>query len=244
MHSRTAQVFGVLLRGPLGPSDVDPDDIRDLACDTTAPGRVCRPPTTEPPRPSEPSSGGGGGGGWGDLGALGQIFVFGLIALFLALVIWLLVRNFGERRADDEGGDEDDLDEAVDDAVDERVVDHGSPPDRWRRRAAEARSAGDHREAVRCEYRALVGDLARGGHVDEIPGRTSGEERAQITELAPGLGDRGRDVARQFDRAADIFDAAWFDDAPVTATDDERFTAAAEAVLGVLLSSSGRRGRR
>ena len=39
---------------PLGPIDVDPDDVRDRACDVTAPGRVCEPPTPDaPPDPPD-----------------------------------------------------------------------------------------------------------------------------------------------------------------------------------------------
>ena len=75
------------------------------------------------------------------------------------------------------------------------------------------------------EYRALVGDLARAGYVDEIPGRTSGEERAQVAEIAPRLGEAGRAVSSEFDVAADTFDVAWFDDGVVTRGDDERFLA-------------------
>ena len=40
--------------GPLGPSDVDPDDIRDVACDATAPSQVCNPPVREPDSPEPP----------------------------------------------------------------------------------------------------------------------------------------------------------------------------------------------
>ena len=46
------------------------------------------------------------------------------------------------------------------------------------------------RDAIRCRYRALVGDLARRGMIDEIPGRTSGEERVQMAAAAPGELDR------------------------------------------------------
>jgi hypothetical protein len=99
-------------------------------------------------------------------------------------------------------------------------------------------------EAVRCQYRALIGDLARSGYVDEIPGRTSGEERQQVAEIAPRLGELGRDVARQFDVAADTFDEAWFDDSEVTTGDDKRFLAAEQAVLDVVLTGVGKRDGR
>jgi hypothetical protein len=226
----------VLLRGfarsvdPLGPRDIDPDRIRDGACDVTAPGRICNPSTPNPPREPDTPSG-------SPLGALADLVVLVLVVALAAALVWLAVRFLAGRRVGSADDDEEhlDVDESIDEAVDARVVDHETPPDRWRRRAAEHRERGDYRESVRCEYRALVGDLARAGHVDEIPGRTSGEERAQLRELAPQLGERGRDVAEQFDTAADTFDAAWFDDGEVTRDDDDRFVAAARQVLGVVM---------
>lgn len=228
--------------GPLGPTDVDPDDARDRACEATDPGRICNPSTPEPPSrtPDVPNPGGGGAG------IFGQLLVVLLVAVLVLALAWLVKRwldGGGVRRHDDDEEEALDVDEAVDEIIDARIVDHETPPDRWRRLAFEARSSGDHREAVRCQYRALVGDLARSGYVDEIPGRTSGEEREQVAEIAPLLGDVAREVARQFDIAADTFDRAWFDDADVTAADDDRFLSAERAVLDVVLS--GRRaGRR
>jgi Domain of unknown function (DUF4129) len=230
---------------PLGPNDIDPDRIRDGACDATAPGSVCSPrPRDAPDLPdSNPSSAPGVGG-------LANIFVLMLVVALAVALAWLAFKYFGGERLDvdaDDDEDRTDIDESIDEAVDARVVDHDTPPDRWRRRAAEHRERGDFRESVRCEYRALVGDLARAGHVDEIPGRTSGEERAQVRDLAPGLGQRGPDVSAQFDVAADTFDSAWFDDGAVTRDDDQRFVAASQSVLDVMLAGAGLRrvgGRR
>lgn len=113
------------------------------------------------------------------------------------------------------------------------------------RRAQEHRDRAEYRESIRCQYRALVGDLARAGFVDEIPGRTSGEERTQVAELAPRRNVAERGVVEAFSIAADTFDTAWFDDGVVVAADDERFLAAERTVLdAVLAPSSGRLGRR
>ena len=228
---------------PLGPSPIDPERARTIACEVTAPPAACalaEPSTTVPVGPgSTPPS-------VGFLGLVGQTLIVVLVVVLVAVVVWAVARRGWLGAVDDDGDDDDaDLDEDLDGAVAPRAIDHETPPERWRRRAAEARAGGDLREAVRCEYRALVGDLARAGHVDEIPGRTSGEERAQLAELAPGLGDRGRDVVERFGVAADTFDAAWFDDAEVTAADDERFTAASHEVLAVLgPAATGGRSRR
>lgn len=226
---------------PLGPTDVDPDDARDRACEVTGSGRICNPSTPEPSGtpPDLPNPGTGGAG------IFGQLLVVLLVAVLLLALAWLVKRwldGGGGRRHHDDEGETLDVDEAVDELIDARVVDHETPPDRWRRLASEARSSGDHREAVRCQYRALVGDLAGSGYVDEIPGRTSGEERDQVAEIAPLLGAVGREVARQFDIAADTFDSAWFDDAEVTAADDDRFLSAERGVLDVVLSAK-RAGR-
>jgi len=224
--------------GPLGPVDQQPDVARDLACDLTAADRLCSPPEPEPRDPDDfdfdPPGEIGAGAGFGGVGTLLVIVL--VIALMVAVgwVVLSIVRN----RTPIDDTDADDLDEDLEDVAEERIVDEDRPPDRWRRAAGEHRAAGRFREAVRCEYRALVGDLARAGHVDEIPGRTSGEERAQVRALAPG-------VAPSFDVAADIFDAAWFDDAAVTRDRDERFVAAATLVLDdVLAGAALKRARR
>lgn len=205
---------------PLGPVSDDPDVVRDVACDLTASSQTCTPPEPEFDFdvPVEAPSVAAGGGG------LGFLLIALLVLALLATVAWLVVLVARQRRAGSDEDEDEDLDEDLDATVAERIVDHDRPPARWRRAAGEHRSAGRWRDAVRCEYRALVGDLARAGFVDEIPGRTSGEERRQVARLAP-------DVAARFDEAADVFDEAWFGDVVVTPDDDARFRRAAEAVL-------------
>ena len=219
---------------PLGPGDVDPDTARDRACDVTTTGRICNPPEPDAPDPPEPPDVSGVGDASGGVGALGNVLVVLLVIALVVAVVWLVMRWLGD--ADRLGDDDEleDLDEDIDEIVDARIVDEETPPDRWRRLAAEARGRGDFRESVRCRYRALIGDLARAGYVDEIPGRTSGEEREQVAELAP-------DIARDFDVAAGTFDEAWFNHLPVTVADDERFEAAERTVLDAVLSGAGRR---
>ncbi len=226
---------------PLGPSDIDPDDARDRACDVTSAGRICNPPEPDPARPPDPPDLPNPNSG---AGFFGQLLVALLVLALIVAIVWLVMRwldGSSVRNGDGDDGEVSDIDEAVDEVVDSRIIDHETPPDRWRRLAQEARAAGDHREAVRCQYRALVGDLARAGYVDEIPGRTSGEEREQVAEIAPRLGEAGRDVARQFSIAADTFDEAWFDDGEVASGDDERFLAAERGVLDVVLTHAGKR---
>ena len=53
--------------------------------------------------------------------------------------------------------------------LDEVQIDPDNSPADWRTRSQGHRAAGQHRDALRCEYRALVGDLARRHLLDEIP---------------------------------------------------------------------------
>ena len=216
-----------LLRGatdPLGPTGQDPDAPRDLACDLTASQRVCAPAQPRPQEPPDfdvPDASAVAGAG----SVLSTLLVVLLVLALVAAIAWLAMVLVRQRRPPGEVDDDVDVDEDIDDDnPPDRIIDDERPPQRWRRLAAEHRDAGRFREAIRCEYRALVGDLARAGFVDEIPGRTSGEERAQLRELAPS-------VAPRFDEAADLFDRAWFDDAPTSSIDDERFQASARVVL-------------
>ena len=197
---------------PFGPPPIDPDPV----CNPSVPD----PPDIDPPA-GEVAAGTGG---------VGQLLILLLVLLLVAALAWVFwqwwsSRHGSSKRPGDVDEDDLDADEDVDGPL--RIIDEERPPDRWRRVAAEHRSNGEFRDAIRCEYRALVGDLARAGLVDEIPGRTSGEERAQIADLA------GTDapVTAQFAVAADVFDVAWFDDRPTTAADDERFLAAQRVVL-------------
>ena len=252
MERALAQV----VQGPLGPTDIDPDDIRDQACSVTASTGICSPSPADPPDlPDAPDLPGAG------LAAtLADLLFLVLVLALVAGLVWLIVRFVrGSRRArsDDDDDVETDLDESVDGGLGARIVDHGTSPGEWRRRADEHAARGDYRDAVRCRYRALVGDLARAGYVDEIAGRTSGEERAQVavtvnrlSRARPASGD-GVDVATSaarvttsFDRAAGTFDAAWFDDEPVSTDDHDRFVADEEVVLLALASDPQNRRRR
>lgn len=223
----------MLIRGadgdPFGPADIDPDATRDVACGLTASEGRCSPPEPNPADFDPPDLTGGGAA----FGPIGTLLVVLLVAALVIVVFWMVTKAISDRNMDDDD-DPVDLDEDLDEGVAERIIDAQRPPDRWRSAAAEHRAAGRFRDAVRCEYRALVGDLARAGAIDEIPGRTSGEERTQLAVLAPEAGQK-------FDDAADVFDEAWFDDNVVTAADDVRFVAASSAALDLFLTRTGQR---
>lgn len=223
-----------IVDGPLGPTGQDPDAPRDLACDLTVSQRVCSPTEPEPPDPPDidlPDPGVAAAGG----SVVASILVVVLVAALVAAIAWLVVVLIRQRRPQEED-EEEEIDVDIDEDLgigdsQQRIIDDERPPQRWRGLARQHREAGEFRDAVRCEYRALVGDLARAGIVDEIPGRTSGEERAQLRVIAPS-------VALAFDEAADIFDQSWFDDPPTTVEVDERFQQMARAVLDDVLNTA------
>jgi hypothetical protein len=205
------------------PVDQDPAEVRDVACHLLAPDAVCNPTTPEPP-PEPPDL------GW--LQAVLQLLVWAALVAVVVLALWALWRALAARRrrrggADDDDGEVDGDGEPVVVEVEdlpERVIDTVRTPQQWRDEALEHERAGRYREALRCRYRALVGDLARRGVLDELPGRTTGEERAQLRELAP-------DVAAPFAHAASTFDEVWFGDLPVTAEVHRGFVDDESAVL-------------
>jgi uncharacterized protein YggT (Ycf19 family) len=104
------------------------------------------------------------------------------------------------------------------------VVDRSREPADWRAEADDHARHGRFRDALRCRYRALVGDLARRGLLDEIPGRTTGEEREQLRATAPV-------AASEFGDATDLFDRVWYGDEPTGAGEDDRFRSLADAVM-------------
>jgi Domain of unknown function (DUF4129) len=112
------------------------------------------------------------------------------------------------------------------------VVDRSREPADWRAEADEHARHGRFRDALRCRYRALVGDLARRGLLDEIPGRTTGEERDQLRATAPV-------AANEFGVATDLFDRAWYGDEPTGSGEDDRFRSLADAVMAKAAGSDG-----
>ncbi len=204
--------------GALGTVNQDPDAVREQACRIVSTNsRVCAPPTTSVPR---------GSSGSFDLSFLGALF-WVLLILALVLVLAAVFRSVGNRsprRKSADSDDDEDLDELESGVV---AVDRSREPVDWRREADAHRTAGRFRDALRCRYRALVGDLARRGLIDEIPGRTTGEERAQLRVVRPA-------ASSPFDQAADLFDDAWYGHLPVDETADDRFQRLEQHVLGAL----------
>lgn len=96
--------------------------------------------------------------------------------------------------------------------------------DDWRAEAAAHEKQGRWRAGLRCRYRALVADLAQRGLVDEVPGRTTGEYRAEVGENVPK-------VAPEFSGATELFEAAWYGNRPTGEEESARFRELADRVL-------------
>lgn len=96
--------------------------------------------------------------------------------------------------------------------------------DDWRAEASAHEKDGQWRAALRCRYRALVADLAQRGLVDEVPGRTTGEYRAEVNENVPT-------VAPEFGGATELFEAAWYGNRPTGEEESARFRQLADRVL-------------
>lgn len=204
---------------PFEPIEQDPDTVREEACRLVSrDSSVCAPPDTRPP----PTGSGGGGFNLDWLAALiWLVLIVAVIALLAYLVRFFIDRSGRGRKKKQESDETDDLDHVEQAAV---AIDRSREPTNWRAEADEHRRAGRYREALRCRYRALVGDLARRGLIDEIPGRTTGEERSQLRQVQPTAGN-------PFTSAADLFDDAWYGHHTVDADDDERFQSFERDVL-------------
>ena len=211
----------------LGPVDQDPDEVRDDACRIlSGDPSVCEPAETLPPRTPE-----GGGGLALDLFSL---ILWVVLIAAVAFLVYVVVRAAMKRSGITKrrrSGTDDGIDDGTEgDAVERDVVaiDRGREPIDWRAEAEAHRRAGRYRDALRCRYRALVGDLARRGLIDEIPGRTTGEERTQLGSIRP-------QVALPFNDAADLFDSAWYGHVAVGEGDVDRF----QVLEGDVLTDAG-----
>ncbi len=199
----------------LGPVAQDPDQVREDACDLLSPSTVCNPPDPEFTTPDAPRGGGAG------LGPVAWLVLIVAVAVLAGLIVRAIAGRVRDRERDDVE-DVEDHDEI--EPLASVQIDHDNPPGGWRSRSQRHRAAGELRDALRCEYRALVGDLARRHLLDEIPGRTTGEERAQLMSTTPA-------VTASFGAAADMFDGVWYGADDATAEMLDRFDALEADVL-------------
>ena len=97
-------------------------------------------------------------------------------------------------------------------------------PIEWRRQAEAHEADGEWKEALRCRYRALVADLVARRAIRDLPGRTTGEYRAEVGANVPtGAG--------AFGGASELFERAWYGNRPTGAAENEQFRELADEVL-------------
>ena len=151
-----------------------------------------------------------------------------VVAVLVAVAVWFLVRTAGAgwRRRPAEPD----------------PVAHGTSapagPDAWLDEARRSAAAGEHRQALRCRYQALVATLVRDGVVDDTPGRTARELAGVLVGMSPGDAERIGSVT-------DRFEIAWYGGRAVTADGYAAFdrdAADVEAVVTSAARSGGRAG--
>lgn len=134
-----------------------------------------------------------------------------ILALIVGAVAFLAVRLGRTVRADHAG-------------VEERRRPPRRPPVEWLREAEEHEAKGEWRAALRCRYRALVGDLVARQLIPDVPGRTTGEYRREVADAAPA-------AAGDFAGATELFELAWYGHRPTGPDENARFRDLADRVL-------------
>jgi hypothetical protein len=94
----------------------------------------------------------------------------------------------------------------------------------WRAEAETHERAKEWKDALRCRYRALVAELIERKVLRDVPGRTAGEFRVELGAHAPR-------VSTPFAGASELFERAWYGDAPTGAGENQRFRQLADEVL-------------
>jgi hypothetical protein len=108
------------------------------------------------------------------------------------------------------------------DDADEPVVEVlvGRTPSSWADEADEAERRGEWTDAVRARYRFALATVLEHGHLEDVPGRTSGEYRRALRAVLPEVGDAVDDLTA-------TFEGAWY--GHVTTTRDDAASARRDA---------------
>ena len=145
-------------------------------------------------------------------GSMSPVVGYVVLAAALIGVGLLLWRWLRRAQRDPEPGDEHPDPEADRSAAD------------WLTAAERLEAEARWKDALRCRYRVLVGELVERDAIPDVPGRTAGEYRAEVTSAFPG-------VAPPFSEATELFELAWYADAPTGPDENVRFRSLTEDVL-------------
>jgi hypothetical protein len=94
----------------------------------------------------------------------------------------------------------------------------------WRAAAAVHEADVAWLEALRCHYQALVAELVEREVVDDVPGRTVGEYRAEVAAARPA-------ATPAFVDATTVYEDAWYGTGDASPAETHRFVAGATRVL-------------
>lgn len=94
----------------------------------------------------------------------------------------------------------------------------------WRSAAEDHEAAGEWKEALRCRYRELIGQLIDRRAISDIPGRTTGELRIELASTTP-------EANAMFDEACWLFELPWYADAPTGPEESRRFKELSAAIV-------------
>lgn len=148
-------------------------------------------------------------------GGVGAVVAWAVVAALVAVVVLLVVRVARTTRVGASGAGV---------AVSTRR--RATTPEEWTARARRHDAAGEHREGLRCRYRALVAELARRGVADDIAGRTTGEERRAVARALPAAAD-------DMTAATELFERIWYGGDPAGPAEAARFEDLSDAVRAV-----------
>ncbi len=112
-------------------------------------------------------------------------------------------------------------------AGDRSEVHEPPDPSRWLREAEVHARAGRIRQAARSRYRALLAELELRGILEDRPGKTVGEETADLRRTRPA-------VAVPFADAAEVFQTAWYGPREPHPDDLHRLSGLCDRVLEVV----------
>ncbi len=110
------------------------------------------------------------------------------------------------------------------DAVAAVDIEEDRPADVWRADAEAAEAAGQWKLALRARYRWLLGELFDRQLLVNVPGRTPGEYRTDMTRALA-------DQASAFATATDLFERAWYGNESTGPDENSRFRMCAEQVI-------------
>jgi hypothetical protein len=104
------------------------------------------------------------------------------------------------------------------------IVERARTASQWADEAERLEGERLWKSALRCRFRALVATLVEQGRVDDVPGRTAGEYRAELDAALP-------EAAAAFAEATYLFEDAWYGDEPTGQAENEQFRSLARVVV-------------